>query len=615
MATMVSTTQTAAPPLPAFENNTLTRLFFHVVDQLAGPAALRYRDGADWKSIPHAEVERRVTRFAAALDSLGVGAGDRVAILSENRPEWAIADFAVLALGAADVPIYATLPPNQISYILRDAGAKVICVSTVEQLTKITAIRHEVPSLRAVVLFDDPRGSEGVLSYASLLEQGEKRLDGGALSDFRQRALAIPPDALATLIYTSGTTGEPKGVMLTHFNIASNVEAVRRHHVLDLKPGDVALSFLPLSHSFERMVDYYYWGSGATIAYVDSVDKVAESLIEAQPHVVAAAPRVFEKIYGKVMGATGVKRVLVRWAKRVGESGVAERIAGRRSGPRGAAEKLADRLVFSKLRARTGGRIGAFISGSAPLSADIARFFWAAGIPVLEGYGLTETSPVLTVNRPGAVKLGTVGQPLPGTELRISAEGEILARGPQIMKGYWNRPDATAEVIDEEGWFHTGDIGTLDSQGFLTITDRLKNLLVTAGGKNIAPQPIENQVAMSPHIAQVVMLGDKRPFASLLVVPDFENLGSWARSNGIDTADRAALAADPRVREFLQQEAFSRLHGLARYEMPKKIAVLANEFTIESGELTPSLKVKRRAVEEHYADVIEALYAGARDDS
>jgi long-chain acyl-CoA synthetase len=614
MATMVSLTQTAAPPLPPFQNNTLTRIFFHVVEQLAGPAALSYKAGGEWKSLSHAEVASRVTRFAAALDSLGVGAGDRVAILSENRPEWAIADYAVLALGAADVPIYATLPPNQISYILQDAGVKAICVSSLAQLEKITAIRHEIPSLRALILFDDPGGAEGVYGFAALLEEGQRRLDEGALADFRDRALAIAPDDLATLIYTSGTTGKPKGVMLTHYNIASNVEAVRRHGVLDLGPGRVALSFLPLSHSFERLVDYYYWSTGATIAYVDSVDKVAESLVEARPQVVAAAPRVFEKIYAKVMGVTGVKRMIVRWAKRVGEASVADRLSGRSTGPRTTSEKLADRLVFSKLRARTGGRIGAFISGSAPLSADIARFFWAAGIPVLEGYGLTETSPVLTVNRPGATKLGTVGQPLPGTELRIAPDGEILARGPQIMKGYWNRPDATAEVIDEDGWFHTGDIGELDPQGFLTITDRLKNLLVTAGGKNIAPQPIENQVAMSPYIAQVVMLGDKRPFPTLLVVPDFENLSGWARGKGIEARDPDSLAADPRVRDFLEQEAFSRLHGLARYEMPKKIAVLARAFTIESDELTPSLKVKRRTVEEHYRDVIEGMYASGKEE-
>ena len=606
---MVSLNQTAAPPLPPFANDTLTKVFFHAIDDLGGPDALLYKAGSEWKSLSHQEVERRVTRFAAALDSLGVGPGDRVAILSENRPEWAIADFAVLCLGAADVPIYATLPPQQIAYILQDAGVKVICVSTPAQLEKVLEIRGQVPTLKSIILFDAQRPAEGVLSYATLLEEGQKRLDEGALAAFRKRALSIAPDDLATLIYTSGTTGHPKGVMLTHYNIASNVEAVRRHGVLDMGRGDVALSFLPLSHSFERMVDYYYWNSGATIAYVDAVEKVAESLVETRPHVVAAAPRVFEKIYGKVMGATGLKRVIVRWAKRVGESGVAERIAGRADGPRGVAEKLADRLVFAKLRARTGGRIRVFVSGSAPLSADIARFFWAAGIPVVEGYGLTETSPVLTVNRPGAVKLGSVGLPLPGTELRIAANGEILARGPQIMKGYWKRDDATAEVIDEEGWFHTGDIGEIDPQGFLTITDRLKNLLVTAGGKNIAPQPIENQVAMSPYIAQVVMLGDKRPFPTLLIVPDFDNLAQWARGKGIDETDRVALSRDPRVHEHLEQEAFSRLHGLARYEMPKKIAVIPREFTIDSGELTPSLKVKRRAVEEHYRNVIEGMYA------
>ena len=613
MATTLPVSQAAAPTLPTFENDTINRIFFHALDHLSGPAAMQYRSGGEWRSLSHQEVERRVTHLAAALDAMGIGAGDRVAILSENRPEWAITDYAVLGLGATDVPVYATLPPNQTAHILQDAGVKAVFVSNRDQLQKINGIRAEVPSIQTVITFDETGAQEGVRTLADLLREGERRVAEGAFTDFRARALAVGRDEVATLIYTSGTTGKPKGVMLTHFNIASNVEAVRRHEVLDISRGEVALSFLPLSHSFERMVDYFYWNSGATIAYVDAVEKVGESMLEVRPHVVAAAPRVFEKIYAKVMGATGVKRALVKWAKRVGEGSVDDRLSGRRTGPVGLQEKLSDRLVFAKLRARTGGRIRVFVSGSAPLSADIARFFWAAGLPIYEGYGLSETSPVLTVNRPGATRLGTVGQPIAGTELRIESNGEILARGPQIMRGYWENPEATAEVVDADGWFHTGDVGELDPQGFLTITDRIKNLLVTAGGKNIAPQPIENQVAMSPFISQVVMLGDKRPFPTLLVVPDFENLTRWAREKGIDAIDQADLARDPRVREFLQQEAFSRLHGLARYEMPKKIAVIAREFSMESGELTPSMKIKRKVVEEHYQAAIEEMYGAGGD--
>jgi long-chain acyl-CoA synthetase len=323
----------------------------------------------------------------------------------------------------------------------------------------------------------------------------------------------------------------------------------------------------------------------------------------------AAAPRVFEKIYGRVLGATGVKRKLVAWAKRVGEAGVEDRLTGKKTGPSGLQEKLADKLVFSKLRERTGGRVQGFVSGSAPLSADVARFFWAAGLPVYEGYGLTETSPVLTANKPGQVKLGAVGPPIPGTEIRLGADGEILARGHQVMKGYFNNPTATAESIDEEGWFHTGDVGEIDAQGNVSITDRIKNIIVTAGGKNVAPAPIENAAAMSPYIAQVVMIGDRRPFTSLLVVPDYENLAGWAREKGITDTEPAALARDPRVRELLERDALSRLGSFARYEQPKKVAVIATEFTINAGEMTPTLKIKRKVVETNYSEVIEELYA------
>jgi long-chain acyl-CoA synthetase len=598
-----------APPLAPFAADTVPKLFFGAVDARPTPRALLHREAEEWRPLSTVDVERRVARLAAALASLGVERGDRVAILSENRPEWAIADYAVLGLGAVDVPVYATLPAAQVAYILEDSGAKAILVSTREQLEKIREIRAELPALAHVIAFDDPGTAADVVHLPALLERGRAEIEAGRTRPFREQALAAAPEDLATLIYTSGTTGNPKGVMLTHLNLASNVAAVEQHRVFVPEEGAVALSFLPLSHAFERLVDYYYWYFGFTIAYA-AMDRIAEAMVELRPHVLAAAPRVFEKIYGRVMGATGVRRAIVGWAKRVGEAGVEERLSGRRAGPEGLAEKLADRLVYSKLRARTGGRLRAMVSGSAPLSADIARFFWAAGMPVYEGYGLTETSPVLTVNRPAHVRLGTVGQPVPGTELRIGDGGEILARGPQIMKGYWQRPDATAEEVDEDGWFHTGDVGELDADGYLRITDRIKNLIVTAGGKNIAPQPIENEVVMSPYIAQVVMLGDRRAFPSLLVVPDFENLRAWAKAQGITATDPTELARDPRVQRFIEQEALARLGGFAHYETPKKVALIPDEFTIEAGELTPTLKVKRRVVEDHYRDLIETLYEG-----
>jgi long-chain acyl-CoA synthetase len=609
MATTSSDVSPRFVPLKDPERDTLNKIFFSAIDRFGRPDALRAKEAGQWRDYAHQDVLDRVTRLAAWLDGLGVGAGDRVAILAENRPEWAITDYAVLGLGAADVPIYPTLPSNQVAFILNDSEARAVLVSTREQLDKILEIRDQVPSLRAIVAFDDPAGAKGVERFSDVLDQGRRAVEEGRFADFRERALAAGRDDLATLIYTSGTTGDPKGVMLTHYNIASNVEGVRQHGLFEMGPGDVAISFLPLSHSFERMVDYYYWDTGVTIAYAESIEKLAENLVEVQPHLTAAAPRVFEKIYTKVLGATGIKRRLVLWAKRVGEAFAEEQLAGRDPEP-GFQVKLADRLVFSKLRERTGGRIRAFVSGSAPLSADIAKFFFAARLPVYEGYGLTETSPVLTVNRPGETKLGSVGKPIPGVEIRLGEGGEILARGPNIMKGYWNQPEATAEVIDDEGWFHTGDVGEIDSDGFVTITDRIKNLLVTAGGKNIAPAPIEGKASMSPYVSQVVMLGDRRPFPALVVSPDFENLEPWAREQGVNVSNRGALVTDRRVHELLEKETLGRLEGLARYEMPKKILVIPEELTIESGALTPTLKVKRRFIEERFRDEIEALYAG-----
>jgi long-chain acyl-CoA synthetase len=615
MATQISPTkQPRLVPLDNVERDTVTKIFFGAVDRLNRPDAMRYKQGGQWRTLSHREIEQRVTRLAAALSAMGIQRGDRVALLSENRPEWAIADYACLCLGATDAPLYPTLPGNQIAYILNDCSAKAILVSTREQLEKIRQIRPDVPSLEHVIVFDEGVTGDGVRGFADVLEQGRQEIENGTFSDLRERALAVGRDDLATLIYTSGTTGNPKGVMLTHYNLASNVASVQKHGILDTSPpigaGDVALSFLPLSHVFERMVDYFLWDLGVSIAYAESIDKVADNLQEVRPHIMVSVPRVFEKIYNKVLGATGIKAMLVGWAKRVGEAAVDERLAGRETG--GFQLTLADKLVFSKLRDRTGGRIKAFVSGGAPLSGDVAKFFFAASLPIFEGYGLTETSPVLTANKPGKTRLGTVGTMVPGVEVRIDDNGEILTRGPNIMKGYWNNEQATSEVIDSEGWFHTGDVGEFDQDGFLRITDRIKNIIVTAGGKNLAPAPIENEASLSPYVGQVVMIGDKRPFPVLLVVPDFENLTAWAKEQGIDTGNRQQLVKDSRVLELMEKETRGRLSNLARYEMPKKISVIAEELTIESGMLTPTMKVKRRIVEDRYRDVIEQMYQGEK---
>jgi long-chain acyl-CoA synthetase len=605
-------TQHELVPLEPVERDTIPRLFLGAVDRFADGAALRYKVGGAWKEWTRRDVEEQAARLAAALEEAGVGAGDRVALLSENRPEWAITDYGVTGMGAVDVPVYPTLPANQIAYILRDCGARAVMVSTRAQLAKIQQIRGELPDLKLVVAFDDPGTADGVSRWDEVQEAGRRAIEEGRAAGFRDRALAVKRDDVATLIYTSGTTGDPKGVMLTHFNLCSNVAGSQQHGLSDvILTGDRTLSFLPLSHVFERMVDYLYWDVGACISYAESFDKVVDNMGEVQPNIAVAVPRLFEKIYSRVTGATGVKKVLVKWALGVGTRVADLRFAGREpSGPLALQYGLADRLVFSKLRARTGGRMRNFVSGGAPLSADVGKFFFAAGLPVYEGYGLTETSPVIAVNKPGKVKLGTVGAIIPGVEVAIAAEtGEILTRGPHVMKGYWNRPDATAEAIDADGWFHTGDIGEITPDGFLQITDRLKNIIVTAGGKNVAPQPMENAALLSPYVAQIVMLGDRRPFTTFLVVPEWENLEMWAKGQGI-AAPREALCADRRVVELLERETIGRLKEFARYEIPKRILVLADEFTIDAGLLTPKLSIKRKAVEKHYRERIEELYAG-----
>lgn len=614
MSTASPVSQDRAVPLAPVERDTLPRIFLHAVDAYDRSDAMRYREGGTWRTLSHREVEERVTRLATALTAYGLERGDRVAILSENRPEWAIADYAVLGLGGITVPIYGTLPANQVAYILENSGARVVFASTPEQVRKVLEVREALPALEHIVAFD-PTGEPGVEHFRDLLDAGRTAIERGEAESFREAALRVGRDDVATLIYTSGTTGDPKGVMLTHFNLASDVAAVLQAGFgAVVRPGDTALSFLPLSHVLERMVDYLYWDQGVSIAYSASMERVVSDLEEVRPKIAVSVPRLFEKIHARVMAGTGLKKRILLWARGVGERVADERLAGREpSGTLALRYRLADRLVFSRLRERTGGRLELFVSGGAPLSADVARFFHAAGLPVYEGYGLTETSPVISVNRPGHVRLGTVGQAVPGVEARIGADGEILTRGPHVMKGYWNNPGATAGAIDEEGWFHTGDVGELDADGYLRITDRLKDLIVTAGGKNIAPQPIENAAALSPYVAQAVMVGDRRAFPVLLLVPDYDHLDPWARQQGIDPGDRGALARDPRVKRFLEEEALGRLGAFAHYELPKKVAVIPDEMSIESGTLTPTLKVKRRVVESRYRDAIEALYAGGRE--
>jgi long-chain acyl-CoA synthetase len=586
---------------------TLVELFLNAVDTYNKPDAQLYRTDAGWQPISHRQMLDDVMALVAALDKLGVQRGDRIALLAENRPEWALVDYALLCAGVLTVPIYPTLPANQLCYIIRHASARLVFVSTAEQAAKVNGVRDELPSVERVIAFDE--GVTGAESLRGMLDASRGELSEAEL---RSRALQAKPEDIATLIYTSGTTGEPKGVMLTHNNLYSNVQAISRMVVNDT--SDIALSFLPLSHVLQRMVDYLMFHNGTTLAYVARIDDVGAALVEVRPTMAVAVPRVYEKLYAKMLSATGVKRRLILWAREVSMAWSQARADGTVPGAGLRVQHaLADKLVFSKVRERLGGRLRFFVSGGAPLNTQVAHFFSGAGVKIVEGYGLTETSPVTNVNTETELRIGTVGKPVPGTEIRIAPDGEILVRGPQVMKGYYQNPKATAEVIDADGWFSTGDIGSIDADGFLRITDRKKEILVTAGGKNIAPAPIENAAKTSRFVAEAVMIGDRRPFPILLVVPAFEPLAHWAKGAGVTAADNTALIADARVHDMIEADVKERLDGFARYELPKKIVLLPREFSIEEGEITPTLKVKRRVIEKQFSDRIEAQYAGGGD--
>ncbi len=606
MATVPDTTRQYAANPADLAAGTLVEIFFDAVENIDSANAMQRRVGADqWESISHATVLEQVRRTALGLEALGLEPGDRVAILSENRPEWALADWASLCAGITDVPIYDTLPSNQVEYILNDAETRLVFASNREQLNKVLAVWDEVPALEWAVMFDGEPDDDRVISLAELEAKGEEaEAERGA--GFRDRALAVKPDDIATMLYTSGTTGAPKGVLLSHYNIYSNVMAVQT--LFDADTSDTATSFLPLSHILERMVDYWLFANGVSIAYVHDIDLVADSLVEVRPTIAVSTPRLYEKVYDKVMSQTGVKGKLVAWAGRVANRWSDAKLAGKSPGMGTSIQHgIADRLVFKKIRGRIGGRLRFFISGGAPLAHHVAKFFYGAGVLILEGYGLTETSPVTNVNTETEMRLGTVGKPVPGTEINIADDGEILVRGPQIMQGYYNLPEATAEAVDADGWFHTGDIGEIDGDGYLKITDRKKDLIVTAGGKNIAPQPIENRVKESPFIDEAVMVGDRRPYAILLLVPNPDKLSEWAGAQGIDKAGEALLG-DEVVAAKMEEESLGNLEGFARFERPKKIALLDAEFTVEGGELTPTQKVKRRVIEDRYGHVIQGLY-------
>ena len=592
---------------------TLNELFFAAMETHRKPDVIRYKSEGAWHSVSWAEMLERVRDLALGFHELGVTRGDRVALLSENRPEWFFVDKALQILGAAIVPIYSTLPTPQVSYIVRNSESKVLIVSSPEQQTKVAEVRGDLSDVEQVIRIDPPRGSE--LDSLALDEVFARGAEKAAKEPELHRRLAaeVTPQDLATIIYTSGTTGDPKGVMLTHDNFVSNVKASKE--VLPITKDDVALSALPYSHVFERMVAHYlYPYAGTTIAIAESVDKVVDNLAEIRPTVMTFVPRFYEKMHARVLEAISqgspLKRKIFWWAVSVGREHGRYRLGGDK--PPFLLDlkyKIATALAFKKLQHRVGGRLRFFISGGAPLSKEIAEFFWAAGITILEGYGLSETSPVIAVNHPGAIRFGTVGQVAPGVEVKIAEDQEILARGPNIMKGYYKNETATREAIDPDGWFHTGDVGHLDADGFLVITDRKKDLIVTAGGKKIAPQPIESLLKTNPYVAEIVVIGNARRFPAALVVPDFDQLHKWTREHGIKSFNKQELVRNQGLIDFIQTQIDEMTLHLAKFERIKKVCLLPKAFTLEGGELTPTLKVKRKVVEGRYKDLIDQLYA------
>ena len=592
------------------EAQTLNQLFAAACARHDKDDAILYKEDGRWKKLSSAGWLSAARDAATGLSIRGVRKGDRVVLLSENRLEWFTIEAGLQILGAVTVPIYPTLTAQQAAYIIRDSGARVVIASSAEQQAKIRAVQDELPDVEIVFTLDSPLEDSGFQSWSVVVDAGKssRAVDSGVAE---RLAAAVSGDDVATIIYTSGTTGNPKGVMLTQQNLLQNT--VASHEALTLSPEDRAISVLPYSHVFARMVAHYlYPHAGVTIAIAESMDTLVENIGEVHPTVMACVPRFYEKMRDKVLesAAAGspLKQKIFNWAFSVGYAVGRHREDGT-TPPAGLRIKyaVATKLVFSKLHARMGGQMQLFVSGGAALPRDVAEFFLAAGWVVIEGYGLTETSPVITVNRRDRFRFGSVGIPIHGVDVRIADDGEILCRGHNVMKGYFGNDAATGEVI-VDGWFHTGDVGTFDEDGFLCITDRKKDLLVTAGGKNVAPQPIEGTLKSSVYIAELVMVGDGKPYLSALVAPDFEQLARWCEGEGITADDPEAMAGDERVQTHLMSEISRLSEGLASFEQVKKIAVVTAAFSIESGELTPTMKVKRRVVAERYADLIEALY-------
>jgi long-chain acyl-CoA synthetase len=595
-------------------NDTLAKVFSDRVERSADRPAQQFKRGGSWQTLTWRQVGDIVRELAAGLIALGRRKGDAVAILSNSRPEWVQADFAIFSVGGITIPIYPTYPPDLIQYIVNDAGVKTLIVEDAAQLAKVMEMRAKMDGLEQIVVMqglESGQGSAALLTWDALREKGRAQM-GTLREELARRLAGTGPADVATIVYTSGTTGPPKGVVQTHGNHVAALESSGQ--TMAVAEGDVHLLFLPLAHSFGRLESFTGVYRGLTTAFAESIDKLRDNLPETRPHFICSVPRVFEKVYAGILaraeGGSPLKRKIFHWAVGIGRE-VSRLKQARQPVPGLLALKyrIAEKLVFSKMQAALGGRLRFAVSGGAPLSPEIAQFFHAAGILILEGYGLTETCPVLTFNRPDKFKFGSVGPVLPGLELKIAPDGEILGRGPNIAQGYFKKPDATAEVFLPDGWFATGDIGKIDAEGYLFITDRKKDLIVTAGGINIAPQNIENMLKGDPFISQAMVHGDKRPYPVALITVNPEELAKFAQAEGLGDLTPAALARHPKLVERVSRTVEQKNAELQSYAKIKKFAILAEDFTVENGFLTPTLKVKRKIIKDKYQDVLDGLYA------
>ncbi len=598
--------------------DTISEMFISVTTKFADKVAYGYKEGGVWKTLTFAQAREIVEKITGGLKALGIKSGDHVGIVSHNSHLWAMSDFGTVCARGVVATIYPTLTTKQVKWIAQHAECRYIFAGDKEQAEKVLSFLNEAKRIEKVIVLDNSMfDDEKVITLNELLELGLK-YNQQHPDEFEKDSMSIHKDDLLTLIYTSGTTGEPKGVMLTHGNLSSNIQSSLQVIIAD--ETDTFLSFLPLSHSFERMAGHFLATSvGASIYYAEDINTVADNMQEVHPTLMTAVPRFYEKVYGKVIdgisAGSAVKKKIFWWSINNGRKAVHKKMENK---PIGGFLKtkmgIANKLVFSKLQERIGGRLRFFVSGGAPLSKEVGEFFSAAGIIILEGYGLSETSPVITVNPLERPKIGAVGPPIPGVEVKIAEDGEILTRGPHVMKGYFKNEEATAEVIDKDRWFYTGDIGVFDEEGYLVITDRKKNLIVTSGGKNVAPQPMENVLVTSKWIEQILAIGDKRKFVSALIVPSFPNLEAWAKEQELQWSTREELIKLPEVTALYDRVIGESMEGFAQFEKIKRFILLPQEFTIESGELTPSLKVRRNIVVNRCKEMIDQLYEEVDQD-